>query len=88
MIEFGEFLPDQADILNPGLTVATNVMPSAIGYHSMNSFVPYSNAASGTIRGIFAAEDSAGNNKLFAGDDAKLYAVSYTHLTLPTIYSV
>ena len=39
MIQFGEFLPDQADILNPGVTVATNVMPSAVGYRSMNSFV-------------------------------------------------
>jgi hypothetical protein len=73
VIQFGEWLPDQADIMNSGVTVATNVMPAAAGYHSMNSFVEYSNAADGTIRGIFAAKDSSNNTKLFAGDDAKLY---------------
>ena len=71
MITFGEWTPDQADLLNPGVTVATNVMPSANGYHSMSSFVEYSNAATGTIKGIFAAKDSASNTKLFAGDAAQ-----------------
>jgi len=73
VIQFGEWLPDQADLLNPGVTVATNVLPAAQGYHSMNSFVPYSNAADGTIKGIFAAKDSDANTKLFAGDATKLY---------------
>ena len=73
MIQFGEWLPDQADLLNPGVTVATNVLPAANGYHSMNGFVPYSNAATGTIKGIFAAKDNASNTKLFAGDATKLY---------------
>mgnify|MGYP003109207652 FL=1 len=73
MIQFGEWLPDQADLLNPGVTVATNVLPAAQGYHSMNSFVEYSNAADGTIKGIFAAKDSDANTKLFAGDATKLY---------------
>lgn len=73
MIQFGEWTPDQADLLNPGVTVATNVMPAAQGYHSMNSFVPYSNAATGTIKGIFAAKDTSDNTKLFAGDATKLY---------------
>ncbi len=73
MIQFGEWLPDQADIMNPGVTVATNVLPAANGYHSMNGFVPYSNAATGTIKGIFAAKDAASNTKLFAGDATNLY---------------
>jgi len=73
MITLGEWLPDQADLLNPGVTVATNVLPAANGYHSMQSFVQYSNAAAGRIRGIFAAKDASGNTKLFAGDDAELY---------------
>ena len=73
MITLGEWLPDQADISNAGVTVATNVLPAAVGYRSMNSFVEYSNAASGRIRGIFAAKDSNDNTKLFAGDDTELY---------------
>lgn len=73
MIQFGEWLPDQPDISNPGVTVATNVIPAAAGYRSMKSFVEYSNAADSTIKGLFAAKDDSGNVKLFAGDAAKLY---------------
>ena len=73
MITFGEWLPDQADMMNPGVTVATNVLPAANGYRSMKNFVEYSNAASDTIRGIFAAKDAADNTKLFAGDATELY---------------
>ena len=73
MITLGEWLPDQADMMNPGVTVATNVLPAANGYRSMQGFVEYSNAASDTIRGIFAAKDAADNTKLFAGDATELY---------------
>lgn len=73
MITLGEWLPDQSDIMNPGVTVATNVLPAANGYRSMQDFVAYSNAASDTIRGIFAAKDASNNTKLFAGDATELY---------------
>ena len=82
MIKFGEWLPDQADILNPGVTVATNVLPAANGYGSMKSFVEYSNAADNTIKGIFAAKNISGNTKLFAGDVGKLYLHNSTNNNL------
>ena len=88
MIQLGEWLPDQADIMNSGVTVATNVMPAAIGYHSMNGFVPYSNAASSTIKGIFAAKDTASNAKLFAGDATNLYLHSTSTNNLDPISKV
>ena len=73
MIPFGEWLPDQPDFSNPGLIEATNVIPAAAGYRVFPQSVAYSNAASGNIRGVFAAKDNNGNAKLFAGDDTKLY---------------
>lgn len=73
MIRFGEWLPDQPDVNNAGVTVATNVIPAANGYRSFNSFVQFSNAADERIRGIFAGKDNDGTISLFAGDDNKLY---------------
>lgn len=88
MINFGDWLPDQANIMNPGVTVATNVMPAANGYRSMKAFVQYSNAASGTIRGIFASKDPSGNTKLFAGDDTDLYLHSSADNDLDSVGKV
>ena len=88
MIQLGEWLPDQADIMNSGVTVATNVFPAAVGYHSMNDFVEYSNAASGTIKGIFAAKDTASNTKLFAGDATDLYLHSASTNNLDSVGKV
>jgi len=88
VINFGEWLPDQPDLMSSGVTVATNVLPAAVGYRSMNSFVPYSNAASGTIRGIFAAKDKSNNTRLFAGDDTELYLHSSSTNNLDAIGKV
>jgi hypothetical protein len=74
MIKFGEWLPDQPAFMNAGVVTAENVIPAYNGYRPLNQFISFSNAASGTIRGIYAAKDNAGNVKLFAGDDAKLYS--------------
>ena len=73
MITLGEWLPDQPDTQNAGVTVAKNVIPAAQGYRSMNDFIAYSEAATAKIKGIFAAKDADGNAKLFAGDEGKLY---------------
>ena len=72
MIQFTEWLPDQPDI-SGGTSVATNVIPAAQGYRSIQEFVAYSNAADSTIKGIFAAKDNTGTTQLFAGDAGKLY---------------
>ena len=73
MIQFGEWLPDQPDYMNTGVTEATNVVPQASGYAPLNEFVSYSNSATGTLKNVFAAKDNSGNIKLFAGDATKLY---------------
>lgn len=74
MIKFGEWLPDQPDLENSGVTVATNAIPAMDGYRSLNSLSNISNQATGTLKNIFSAKDNSGNVKLFAGDATKLYS--------------
>ena len=85
MIQFGEWLPDQPDYSNPGVTRAENVVPAAGGYRSLPEFVAYSGAADGNINGIFAAKDNTGNVKLFAGDNTKLYEFDSSDSSLDNI---
>lgn len=85
MIQFGEWLPDQPDYMNAGVTEATNVVPAYSGYRSLNEFVAYSSDASDTIKGIFSAKDASDNVKLFAGDSARLYLFNQTGSALDDI---
>ena len=73
MITFGEWLPDQPDLNNKGVTVAKNVIPAAAGYRALNSFASISGAATNELKGVFAAKDNSGNVQLYAGDSGKLY---------------
>ena len=74
-----DWLPDQPEYGNKGLTVATNVQPIVRGYETFKSLNDYSNAGTNYIRGIFACEDTSGNVKIFAGDETKLY-LSLIHI--------
>ena len=73
MNKFGEWLPDQPSYNNPGVTLATNVVPVAAGYKSFKAMSDYSGAADAYLRGIYAAKGSDATNNLFAGDETKLY---------------
>lgn len=73
MIRFGDFLPDQSDFGNSGVTVANNVIPAATGYESMQDISPISGAADEVIVGMFAAADDNGNVGLYAADRTKIY---------------
>lgn len=73
MIPFGEWLPDQSDLENPGATVAQNVIPAARGYRPFYGLSELSAAADNRIRGIYAVKDSANTVTIFAGDSSKLY---------------
>lgn len=85
MMQFGEWLPDQPNFMNQGVSVATNVVPVLSGYSSLSEFVPYSGAATNTILGVFAAKADDGNTKLFAGDSAKLYEFDASDSSLDDI---
>ena len=73
MIQFGEWLPDQSDLGNPGVLEATNVLPSARGYKPVRGLAQLSNAADNYIRGMFATRKQDRTVQLFAGDSAKIY---------------
>ena len=73
MNRLGEWLPDLPPLDNPGVTLATNVVPVAAGYKSMQTMSAYSGAADAYLRGIFAAKGTNATSNLFAGDATKLY---------------
>jgi hypothetical protein len=88
MIKFGEWLPDQPDLENTGVTVATNVIPALSGYRSINSLSAVSNAGDSILKGIFASKDNSGFVKLFAGDAGKLYEFDTSTSNLSDISKV
>lgn len=73
MIQLGQFLPDQSDFNNAGVTVATNVIPAANGYESMQSLSPISGAADSSLIGMIAAANDDGEVSLYAADRNKIY---------------
>ena len=87
MIPFGEWLPDQSDLQNPGSTVAKNVLPAARGYRPFASLTEVSGAATERLRGIFATKQDDGTVITFAGDDDDLYKLNTTNFNLDSINS-
>ena len=76
MINFGEFLPDQPALNNPGATEAKNVIPAATGYRCFKDLSALSGAATNKILGMFAGKDDSGQAALYAGDSGKLYKMN------------
>lgn len=73
MIKFGEWLPDQPALDNPGTTEAKNVIPALTGYRCFRQLSEVSGAADTTINGMFAGKDDDGNVAIYVGDTSKLY---------------
>ena len=71
-LTFGEWLPDQPGVIG-ALTQAKNVFPKAVGYGAFPQAVDISNDASEDLNSIFAARDSSGNTRVFAGGFTKLF---------------
>ena len=67
MIPFGEWLPDQSDLQNPGVTVAKSVLPAARGYRPFASLTELSGAATARLRGIYATKLNDSTVLSFAG---------------------
>ena len=87
MIPFGEWLPDQSDLQNPGATVATNVIPAARGYRPFAGLTELSAAATDRLRGIYATKASDGTVLTFAGDQGKLYKLDNSDFSLDSVAS-
>lgn len=84
----GEYLPDQPDLNNPGISVAQNVIPrTKTSYSPMPSFqVSASTALNSAPLGAFSAVDSVGNVGNYVGTASKLY--SMTNATKPNFVDV
>lgn len=76
-LTFSEWLPDQADLGNPGLIQAKNCLPTDNGYKPLPSLVQYVQGTTDTVPlGITAANDPNSNTVCFIGDAAKLYRLN------------
>jgi len=74
MFAFGPFLPDQADLGNPGATVATNVLPkTATTYAPFPAQATVSNALSNRPRGAASFIQTDGTVNTFAADHQDMF---------------
>lgn len=76
MIKFGEYLPDQSPLENPGLTDCRNIIPSSAGYSPFPASQNYStNALDARPQGGISVHDTTVNGQIFSffGTVDKLY---------------
>lgn len=82
-ITFTEWTPDQPSIVE-NLSVAKNVVPSAVGYIPFPTAANYSTSASETLNNVFAARLSSTTN-IFAGGSSKLFKFDSSDLGLDDV---
>ncbi len=75
-LPFGEFLPDQPGLGNPGATLATNVLPMRSHYRPIKGLSVYSNALDENMQGAIGVTKRSGEVYVFAGDASKLYRIN------------
>ncbi len=74
IIEFGGWMPDRADLGNPGTTVAKNVRPVVDGFAPLENFgTAKSDALTARAQGIYYAITAGGVAYIYAGDKTSLY---------------
>lgn len=74
-MKFGDWLPDQDEFNNPGLTKALNVVPGQT-YKPLRGLTTYGNTLGGTALGGFAVKNDAGDTYNFSGTADKLYRMT------------
>lgn len=75
MIPFGEWLPDQPDLSNPGSLIAKNVIPRANSYSPLSDIDIYTGAIDTACMGAFAVRDASNTVNWFSGTLAKLWHI-------------
>lgn len=76
VIPFNDFLPDAADLGNPGAILVKNALPGPTGYKPFPAPVVQTGATTARPRGALSLKDKDGNVFQFAGDETKLYQLS------------
>lgn len=82
-IAFTEWTPDLAGVAE-NLSVAKNVVPSALGYNPFPTAVDYSAAASENLNNVFAGRFSA-TTSIFAGGATKLFKFDGGDLSMDNV---
>ncbi len=72
-IPFGEYLPDHADLGNPGLIDVQNALPSPSGYMPFKSFVAETDSLTDRPLAAINAIDESGEAFQYAADATDLY---------------
>lgn len=74
---FADYLPDQPDFQNPGVPLATNVVPKAKTFGPLAALAGYTEALASAPKGVYSFQRD-GTNYMFAGSATKLYKLSAT----------
>ena len=74
-IKLGQFAPDLPIFENPGLSVATNVIPRGISYGPLPGLSAVSTALAAQCYGGGVAVDTGHNQYIYAGTREKLYSL-------------
>ena len=82
-IAFTEWTPDLAGVAQ-NLSVAKNVVPSALGYNPFPTAVDYSAAASEDLNSVFASKFSS-TTTVFAGGATKLFKFDGADLSMDNV---
>jgi hypothetical protein len=80
-VTFTEWLPDQPGVVG-ALTNARNVFPKAVGYGPFPEEEDYSGDASEALNSVAAGTNSAGDVKIFAGGETKLFLLQSSDFSL------
>jgi len=84
-LAFGEWLPDQPPLKNPGVLSATNVVAGANAtYESFPSLNLAATGPMGAVSGVYAARDNADNSYVYCGDGTALYRLAGQSFTAAT----
>ena len=76
VIPFDQWVPDAADLGNPGSITICNAVPSINSYQPHPSLVPTTSALTDYPRGAIEARDASKNVYQYCGDETNLYSLS------------
>lgn len=80
MVPFGEWLPDQPDLENPGAITMTNVVPKTeTSYAPALALASVTSALTARCQGAIYLRTTGGTTEGFAGDASKLYIHDASH---------
>jgi hypothetical protein len=83
-VDFTEWLPDQPGVIG-ALTNARNVFPKAVGYGAFPNEADYSDDAVEDLNSVISAKTTAGDSKIFAGGETKLFLFNSSNLNLDDV---